>query len=646
MGEVDIIKSTILLPGVQTVGEGASGFNVRGGSADQNLMLFDGAPIFNTSHLFGFFSVFNPEVIKDFTLYKSGIPARYGGRVSSIFDVAAKQGNLKKFAVSGGISPITGKLTVEGPLIKDRLSLIIGARSTYSNWILRKLDKPEFRNSKTEFYDLSSKFSYEINKNNLLTFTGYWSKDYFKLNSDTAYHYKNICSRLLFKHVFSTKVYGTLSAVYSNYEYNIASEKIPETSFNLKYNIAYKSAKTEIIYTPNTKHIFNFGTEIIKYDMTPGDFTPLNAGSDIKGKKLPKERGLETGLFINDEFAVNNKITISCGLRYAAFFVLGPCKVYEYSPEMSRSVESRKDSTTYSSNRIVKTYGGPEVRLSVRYNIGVNNSVKLSYSRIHQFLQMVTNSSAISPTDVWKISDAQMKPLTGDQVALGYYHNLLSNSIETSIEVYYKKNKNYLDYKSGAELLMNPNLEVDLLSGTGRAYGIEFLIKKKRGRINGWVSYAYAKTELKVNGEFSDEKINNGQYYPADYDKPHNFNIVSNYKHSRRFSLSSIFTFSTGRPITYPVAKYDFRGVQVMHYSNRNEYRIPNYKRWDISLNIDGNLKSRKLAHSSWSVGVFNVLGRKNVYSVFFKTTGKGVKGYQLSVFARPIVNVTYNFRF
>ncbi|HEY4788833.1 MAG TPA: TonB-dependent receptor, partial [Bacteroidales bacterium] len=589
---------------------------------------------------------FNPEIIKDFTLYKSGIPPRFGGRVSSIFDVTAKQGNLKKYVVSGGISPITGKATIEGPLIKDKMSFIISGRSTYSNWILRKLDRPEFKNSRADFYDIGAKISYDINKNNLLTITGYQSKDYFKLNSDTAYHYENKCARLFFKHIFSSKVYGALSAVYSNYQYNIASDKVPSTSFNLKYNISYKSIKTELFYSPNSKHTLNFGSEVIKYTMTPGDFTPLNALSDIKELKLPMEQGVETGLFINDEFVVSSKLTISAGLRYASFFVLGPSKVYEYRTDVSRSIDSRIDSTTYPSNHIVKIYGGPEVRLSARFNVGENNSVKLSYNRIHQFLHMVTNSSAISPTDVWKISDANIKPLIGDQVTLGYYHNLLSNTIEVFVEAYYKKSKDYLDYKSGAELLLNPNLDVDLLSGIGRAYGIEFFIKKKSGRLNGWISYTYSRTELKVDGKFQDEKINNGEYYPADYDKPHDFNIVANYRHSRRISLSNVFTYSTGRPITYPVAKYEFRGKQIMEYSNRNEYRIPDYMRWDLALNVEGNLKSKKLAHSSWSLGVYNLLGRKNVYSVFFRTTYSGVKGYQLSVFARPIVNLTYNFKF
>lgn len=646
MGEVDIIKSALLLPGVQTVGEGASGFNVRGGSADQNLILLDEAPIFNSSHLFGFFSIFNPEIVKDFELYKCGIPARYGGRVSSVFDITARQGNLKKFSVSGGISPITAKLTVEGPIIKDKLSFIVGVRSTYSDWVLKKLDRPEFRNSKADFYDVSTKISYDIDKNNFLSFTAYKSKDYFKLNSDTAYNYNNQCARLLFKHTFTPQIYGKLSAVYSNYLYNISSSKLPETSFNLKYNIGYKSLKTDFYYSPDLKHTFNFGSELIKYDLTPGTFTPLSSTSDIIAVDLPKQRGIESGLFINDEFEINDRLKISAGLRYASFFALGPSKVYKYDPNVSRSTDSRIDSTSYSSNAIVKTYSGPELRFSARYKTGSDNSVKLSYSRIHQFLHMLTNTTAISPTDAWTISDANIKPLIGDQVAFGYYQNLLSNTVEASAEVYYKGTKNNLDYKDGSELLLNRNLDVDLLSGIGRAYGIEFTIKKKSGIVNGWISYTYSKSELKIDGKFADEKINNGQFYPSDYDKPHDLNVVVNYKYTRRISITNTFTYSTGRPITYPVARYDFRGVEVMYYSNRNEYRIPDYIRWDFALNIDGSLKTNKLGHGSWSFGVYNMLGRENAYSVYFKSTNKGIQGYKLSIFAQPIVNVTYNFKF
>ncbi len=646
LGEVDIVKTALLLPGVQTIGEGASGFNVRGGRADQNLILYDEIPVFNSSHLFGFFSVFNPETVKDFKLYKSGIPASFGGRVSSVFDVSATQGNLRKFVVSGGISPITGKLTIEGPIIKDKLSFIVGGRSTYSDWILKKIDSPQFQKTKARFDDFSAKLSYQMNKENTLSLTLYQSRDYFKLNSDTAYNYQNKCARLFYKHFFNPQFYTKVSAIYSNYSYDITSDESLENSFKLRYNIDYKSLKISGCYLPNSKHKVTFGCEGIRYYLTPGDFTPLSTKSDITGVSLQKEKGIETGAFFNDSFKPNSRLTISLGLRYALFSTLGPYKQYEYNSQVARSIDSRMDSVMFSKNKVVKTYNGPEFRLSTRYLLGENNSIKLCYNRLHQFLQMLTNSSAISPTDIWKICDTNIKPLIGDQISLGYYHNLHGGRFGFSAEAYYKKTINHLDYKNGTELLLNENLDVDLLLGKGRAYGVELQLKKAKGRLNGWISYTYSRAELKVNGQFSEEKINNGNYYPADYDKPHDLNLVANYKYSRRISVSNTFCYSTGRPITYPVAKYKFRDNELIHYSNRNEYRIPNYLRWDISLNLSENLKANKISHNSLAIGVYNVLGTNNAYSVYFKTTSKGVKGYKLSVFAQPIFNVTYNFRF
>jgi hypothetical protein len=646
MGEVDIIKSVTLLPGVQTVAEGSSGFNVRGGSADQNLVLLDEMPIFNSSHLFGFFSVFNPETVKDFELYKSGIPARFGGRISSILDISAKQGNLKKHVISGGISPITGKLTVEGPIIKDKLSYIVGGRATYSDWVLRELGRTQFKNSSANFHDISAKVSYDINRTNSLSITYYQSLDNFQLGSDTTYSYENRSARLFYKRLFNPKLYGNISAIYSNYKYGISSNEDSALGFNLDYDIDYQSVKTSLFYLPNAKHTINSGFEAIKYKIAPGSFTPYDEKSDIMPVKLPDEHGIEAGVFLNDDFEINNKLSVSAGLRYAMFFAMGPAKVYEYQPNVSRTVESRVDSTMYPSGRIIKTYGGPELRISTRYRFGENSSLKFSYNRIHQFLHMLTNSTVISPTDIWKMSDANIKPLIGDQVTAGYYHNLFTNLVEASVEVYYKRMKNTLDYKAGAELLLNPDLEVDIISGVGKAYGIELLLKKKSGMLNGWISYTYSRSLLKVDGEFSDEKINNGEYYPADYDKPHDINLVADYKLSRRLSLANTFKYSSGRPITYPVAKYNYQGKQLIHYSNRNEYRIPYYMRWDVAINLDGNLRKDKIAHSSWSLGVYNVLGRSNTYSVFFKTTPRGVRGYKMSIINRPIFNITYNFKF
>ena len=647
MGEVDIVKSALLLPGVQTVGEGASGFNVRGGSAQQNLMLFDEIPIFNTSHLFGFFSVFNPETVEEFKLYKSGIPANYGGRISSVFDVKAKQGNLKNLSLSGGISPVTGKLTLEGPIIKDKLSFIVSGRTTYSDWILQRINNSQTRKSSANFHDFSAKLAYHINDKNELSFTAYQSSDNFSLRSDTSYHYKNKCARLFYKHYFTPKLYAKLSAIYSNYEYNIISDAQPSIAYKMQYDIDYKSLKTEGHYFPNPKHNIILGSEIIKYDITPGNFTPLTAASDITTFKLEKEHAFESGFYLSDEYTITERLSAALGLRYALFHTLGPYTEYHYNPLVPRRIESRMDSTVYAPNKVVSTYGGPEIRFSTRYTLGINNSVKFSYNRIHQFLHMISNSSAMSPTDVWKTSNPAIKPLIGDQVALGYYHKLFAGKLDASAEIYYKTTQNHIDYKPSAELLLNPDLDVSLLAGKGRAYGLEILLKKKTGKLNGWISYTLSKTELKIDSKFAEERINNGSYYPTDYDKTNNITLVTNYVHSRRYTLSSTLCYSTGRPITFPVAKYDFRGNQLMHYSNRNEYRIPDYFRWDIAVNIYENLKKDKLMHNYWSIGVYNLTGRHNAYSVYFNSNSKGkVKGHLLSVFAQPIVNISYNVRF
>lgn len=647
MGEADIIKTALLLPGVQSVGEAASGFNVRGGSHDQNLVLIDGSPIFNTSHLFGFFSVFNSEVIKDFRLYKSGIPAKFGGRVSSVFDVSTRGGNRKKYSVSGGISPITGKLNVEGPIINNKASFLIGGRSTYSNWILKRINRPEIKNSNAYFYDINARVGYDLDENNSITVSGYHSKDYFKLNSDTAYNYQNINASIIWKHSFSKKIYGTFAGIYSNYAYSITSDKNPYASFLLQFDIDYKALQADFSWFPNNKHSVNFGANLIKYKLNPGTYSPNHAESLIEKKEIDPEQAVETALYINDAINVTDRLSVNAGLRYSMFFSLGPAFVYEYPEDGPRTISTRIDSASYSANEIIKYYGGPELRLSTRYKTGLASSVKFGYNRIYQFLHMLSNTTAISPTDIWKLSDANIEPLIGDQVSVGFYKNLVNNTIETSVEVYYKKTKNQLDYKGGAELVMNDDIETDVIAGVGRAYGVEFMIRKKYGRWNGWISYGYSSSMIKVDSKFVEERINDGEYYPTNYDKPHDLKIITNYRFSRRFNFSNNFIYNTGRPITYPVAKYEFRDRELVHYTNRNEYRIPDYFRWDISVNIEGNLKSHKLAHSSWSFSVYNVTGRKNVYSIFFRSIpGKGVQGYKMSIFAQPIFTVTYNFKF
>lgn len=646
LGEPDIIKTAILLPGVQTVGEGASGFNVRGGSTDQNLILIDGSPIYNSSHLFGFFSVFNSDVIKDFRLYKSGVPANYGGRISSVFDVSIKNGNRKKYSVSGGISPITGKLTVEGPIIKDKVSFVVSGRSTYSDWILKQLNDPQLKNSNAYFWDLNAKVSAEINSKNTLNISGYHSRDNFSLNSDTTYNYQNSNASVSWKHSFSKKLYSTVTGIYSNYMYEMNSYKNPYSAFNQSFSINHKEAKLDFAYFPHHKHKLTFGGNSIFYSLNPGIKEPGSTDSEVLYKKIDREQAVESAFYVNDEYRITGSLSLNLGVRYSMYHKLGPGTVYDYRTDATREIGNRIDSTTYGSNKVMSQFGGPEFRFSARYQLGLVNSVKVSYNKMYQYIHMMTNTTAVSPVDIWKLSDNYIPPQMGNQFALGYYHNFKDNTIEASIELYYKDIDNLIEYKGGAELQMNDALETDVLSGQGRAYGAELLIKKKYGRLNGWIGYTFSRSLIKVSGEFSKETINQGEFFPTNYDKPHDLTIVSNYKFSRRFSITNNFTYSTGRPITYPVAKYRYDRRELLHFSNRNEYRVPDYFRWDLSINIDGNLKSEKVADSMWSFSIYNLTGRKNVYSIYFKSEGGQIQGYKLSIFAQPIFTVTYNFKF
>ncbi|MEZ4774634.1 MAG: TonB-dependent receptor [Bacteroidia bacterium] len=644
MGEVDIVKSALLLPGVQSVGEGASGFNVRGGTASQNLVLINQAPVFNTSHLFGFFSVFNPDIVKSFDLYKSGIPARFGGRLASVLDITMKDGNSKEWVASGGISPVTARATVEGPLFKGKSSVILGARSTYSNWILRQFNNAAIRNSEAAFNDFNGKLNIGLNEKNRMDISGYFSRDYFLFNEDTTYNYQNLNGTLSWKHLFNNRLYAVTSAIFSQYNYKIDISESPETSFQVGYQIRYQEGKTDFTFIPGPKHQIRMGVNAIRYDLSPGNRFATDPASLVSPQALENEQGIESGIYLSDEFDVGSRWKIYAGLRYSWYGMLGPQTIYNYLSGASRKVGNLTDSTMFSSGSLVQSYGGPEFRLTSRFNLDEKSSIKLGYNRMRQYLHMLSNTTSISPSDTWKLSDPYIRPQVGDQLSLGYYRNFRQNSIETSVEIYVKSIANMLEFKSGAQLLLNQYVETAVVSGLGKAYGAEFLIRKDRGKLNGWVSYTYARTLIRVKGNYPDEIINRGQYYPATVDKPHDFSLVANYRFSRRFNFSSNFAWNTGRPITYPVALYQFGNGTRLSYSQRNQFRVPDYFRWDVSMNLEGNHKVEKFVHNSLSLAVYNVLGRRNVYSIYFVTETKGVQGYKLSIFGRPIFTATYNF--
>lgn len=646
LGEVDIIKTVLTLPGVQTVGEGTVGFNVRGGATDQNLILFDNATIFNPSHLFGFFSAFNPDIIKNVELYKSGVPAEYGGRISSVLDISTRDGNKRKWSGTGGISPITGRFTIEGPIIKDKLSILMGGRSTYSDWLLNNIPASTFNKSEASFYDINAHLNYALNSKNTITINSYLSKDEFKLQSDTLYGYKNTAIGFKWNHIFNTKLTSSISANYSGYNYNIKSSANPVNAFKLDYVIKQFQSKVDFNYFRSSKHLLTAGGGFTRYGLSPGNYQPMGGESIVSPDRLQAEQAIEGFSYIGSQNEVSHKFSIYIGFRYSMFINLGPHEVYTYAEGVDKNVDNIIDTVSYSNGANIADYGGPEYRASIRYNYRNKSSFKVSYNRHRQYIQMLSNTTAIAPTDVWKLSDSYIKPLVGDQISLGHYTSIGKRSIELSIEAYYKWMKNFLDYKGGAELIQNHHIETDVLNADGKAYGIEFMLKRPTGKFNGWISYTYSRSLLRTKGNLSVETINNGEFYPSNYDKPHSLNFISNYKFSRRYSISLNTIYSTGRPITLPIGKSSIDGVERLVYSDRNQYRIPDYFRTDLAINIEGNHKVKKLAHSYWSISAYNLTGRRNAYSVFFISENGFAKGYKLSIFGSVIPTITYNFKF
>ena len=645
-GETDILRVILTLPGVKSVGESSTGLNVRGGATDQNLILFNDATIYNPSHLFGFFSAFNPDILQGVELYKSAIPAKYGGRLSSVLDITTREGNKKKFGGSGGIGPLTSRITLEGPILKDKSSFILSGRASYSDWLLKSLSDKNFSQSAASFYDVTGHISHEFSEKNALYATGYFSTDRFRLATDTTYHYTNKAASVKWRHNFTNQLFSVLTGTYSGYDYDVTSSKNPLTASALKYSIEQTGLRADFSYYPNSRHSIEFGGSSLLYNISPGSFTPQGEASLIKPVVLGRERAVESALYVSDKFDITPRFSVSAGLRYSFFQALGPREVYEYAPGETRSEASIIDTVQYASNKVLAKYQGPEYRLSARYSLTDNSSVKASYTRTRQYIHQLSNTASVSPTDVWKLSDASVRPQVGDQYSVGYYHNFKNNTIETSVETYYKTLSDFVDYKSGATLVLNPHIETDIINARGKAYGVEVFVKKLTGKLNGWVGYTYSRSLVQVNGATTADMINGGSYYPSNFDKPHDFTLVGNYRFSHRFSTSVNFTYSTGRPITLPISKYYLNNSLRVFYSDRNAYRVPDYLRLDVALNIEGSHKAKKLAHSSWTVGVYNLTGRRNPYSIYFKSVNGQIKGYQLSIFGNPIPTVTYNFKF
>lgn len=647
LGERDLFKVAASQPGIKTTGEGSSGYNVRGGKEDQNLILLDNATIYNPSHFFGFFSAVNPITIQKADIYKGSIPAKFGGRLSSVFDITSKKANNKELSGEGGIGPVTSNLTLETPIIKGKSSLLIGGRATYSGWILKSLKDENLKNSKASFFDGIVKYSHEFDKKNSIDIGGYFSDDKFNISSDSLYQYNNSFISAKWNHSFTEKNKSELYFTTSKYNFEVDYNTVDATkNFLYKFVVDESQLGYKIVNAINKKHTLNYGISSKLYSVNPGQLTPSATNTETIPITIEQERGLESAAFIGDTFIVSDRFSVDFGLRFSNFLALGKSNQRTYEPNSPINETTVTGSQEFKKNEVITKYNGLEPRVSARYSISDEVSIKGSYDVARQYIHLLSSNTTQSPIDTWHLSDLNTKPQQSQQFSLGLYRILSQKDIEVSLEGYYKKTKNILDYKVGAQLNLNENVETQILQGEGKAYGIEFLIKKNSGKLNGWFGYTYSRAFIKLDSPFEEEKVNNGKFFASNFDKPHDFSVVLNYKLTKRYSISSNFVYQTGRPITFPVGSYYFNNAIYPLYSDRNAFRLPDYYRLDIGFNIEGNHKIKKLAHSFWNISVYNVLGRNNPYSIFFVTQDKKLRAYQSSIFAIPIPTITYNFKF
>ncbi len=645
LGEVDVIRSILLLPGVTSVGEGASGFNVRGGNVDQNLILLDEAPVYNSSHLFGFFSVFNADALKDVKLYKGGMPAKYGGRLSSVLDVRQKDGNMKRLGANGGIGVLSSRLTVEGPIQKDKSSFMVAGRRSYADLFLKLSSDEGLRNNVLYFYDLNAKANYKFSDKDRLYLSGYFGRDVFKFDELFGFSWGNATGSLRWNHLFNEKLFSNFSLVYSDYKYTLGAED-PENEFDWESRIINQNIKADFTYYKNPRNTFEFGANALFYNFKPAKVSGVN----VNNFELENQVAIEPAVYVSHEHHFTENFKVQYGLRYSFFLRMGAGTVYEYDPTRPKDPTTVINTTIYEDGDIIKSFGGLEPRLLVNYILNDVSSVKASYNRTRQYIHLISNTTSATPIDVWRPSDTHINPATADQVALGYFRNFKNNTYELSAEVYYKTMNDIVEYKDGADLLLNEQLETDLITGDARSYGLELMLKKQEGKLTGWISYTLSRSERKVKGQFAEETINEGNYYPSNFDKLHDVSLVLSYQFNKKWSMGTSFAFTTGRPITLPTGKYQWGGFTIADFSaDRNGDRIDNYHRLDISATYNVPQKEGKRWQSSWSFGVYNLYSRRNTYSLTFRQNednplvGEAVK---ISIFGSAIPFVTYNFNF
>ena len=643
-GEVDVIKSIQLLPGVTTVGEGASGFNVRGGNIDQNLVLMDEAPVYNSSHLFGFFSVFNPDAVKDVKLIKGGIPAQYGGRASSVLDIRMKEGNNKKLQVNAGIGTIFSRLSIEAPIIKDKASFIVAARRSYIDILAKPFLPSNLSKAKFNFYDLTAKFNWKINDKNTVFASGYFGRDVF--GAGFNFNWGNNTATLRWNRIVNSKLFMNLTAFYSNYRYELGfTNEGNNQKFEWTSNIINYSAKPDFTYYLNSKNTLKFGAQAILYTFKPGTAVITNNDGIGVNIGLDNQYALEYAGYIDNEQKINSRLSLQYGLRWSLFNYLGQGNKYTYRDTLPNESKPLASEEKITDNRTIKFYNNPEPRLAVNYTINDKSSVKLGYNRMSQYLHIVSNTAASTPLDIYTPATNNIKPLVSDQITLGYFRNFKENMFETSVEVYYKNLQNQLDYIDNASLLLNRYLEADLIQGKGRAYGMELYLKKTKGKLNGWISYTLSKTERKVIG------ISNDDWFLSKYDRTHNLNTVLIYDISKRWSLSANLIYQTGTPATFPTVKVEVQGYVIPYNTEnkRNNYRNADYHRLDLGVTYNFKKNETKRRQQSLVLSVYNVYNRRNTFSTFFRNNPDypiNTEAIRYSVIGSVIPAITYNLKF
>ncbi len=651
LGEVDIIKSIQLLPGVTTVGEGATGFNVRGGTIAQNLVLLDEAPVYNSSHLFGFFSIFNPDAVKDVKLIKGGIPAQYGGRLSSILDVRMKEGNSKRFSASGGIGTVFARASVEAPIIQDKASFIVAARRSYADILSKPFLDEDLRNSVFNFYDLTTKVNWRINDKHRIYLSGYLGRDRFGAENIFGSNWGNATATLRWNALVNERLFANTTVYYSNYDYQISFGSGDDT-FDWSSRILTYSVKTEFDYYINPKNSLSFGGQAIYYNFKPGNAIAQSVG-ESNNFTIPAKFGMENSLYLANEQTINDRLSLQYGLRHTMFLYLGTGTSYEFSDPIIANTSRQvipSANRTFGSGEVIKTYHNLEPRFSAKYQLTQSSSIKLGYNRTVQYIHLISNTAASSPLDIWTPSTNNIEPLRANQVALGYFKNLKNNAFEASVELYYKNIPYQIDYIDGANLFLNELLEAEIIEGKARAYGLELYIKKNKGRINGWISYTLSRSEQFTPG------LNNNEWYPTRFDQTHNLKMVSFYNLNKRWSLSVNFTLLSGTPNTFPTHQIEIQGYAVPHNSGsrRNNIRIPLYHRLDLSATLRSKEKSNRRYEGSWVFSVYNLYGRRNPFSVYFQPeenrTPSGMpvqtEAIRISILGIIAPGISYNFKF